>query len=876
MTKHVTRLLNQFAPKSYNLTIQTDAPKAKFAGKIIIEGKKVGRPAKRITLHQKDLRIKKVLLYKHIKKSSSKEEIRINRIYCHKKYDELRIHSEEILYPGEYMIHIEYSGDITKPMEGVYPCFFEYEEQKKQLLATQFESHHARAVFPCIDEPAAKATFDFSLLHDIHDVALSNTPIQNSVTLTSKDKTLLANTSYSKVQKATFQTTPIMSTYLLAFIQGDLRYKESKTKDGTLVRAYATPDNVQFTDFALDVAVKCLEFYNEYFGIPYPLEKCDLIALPDFASGAMENWGCITFREQCMLVDPKNTSLPNKQYVAMVVAHELAHQWFGNLVTMRWWTDLWLNEGFASWIEYMAVDYIFPEWQMWTQFTIDEQHRALRLDSLEHTHPIEVPIKNPDEIRSIFDTISYSKGASVIHMLHQYLGKDHFKDGLRYYLKKHAYANTDTVDLWRALEKISKKPVQSYMHSWTTQEGFPVVRVSKDDRAEDTHTISQQRFLINQTVPDAKKLHSSCWPIALQANQPIKPELFDSPTAVLHFKASSPLPLKLNSGQSGFFRVAYSEEQLEQLIPLIANKRLDCLDRLGILSDTIETIKAGFMPTRSFFQIVSALKEEDDYVVWDVIASGLGAIRSVMDNEEIRELMKPLSRQLAQKQYTRLGWEPRSDDVYFDQLLRPLIFGIMTTAEDSSAEKKALSLFDSTDTIDNIPPDIRSTVLSTTVRIRNDGKTFAKIVHMYHNAKLSEEKTTIAAALCSFKDQEIFDKSLSFIQDSDFVRPQDIAYWVVYCFSNRFGKQKAWIWLQDNWQWLLDTVGSDLSFYRFPIYVANSFSDEHMLQEFKKFFEPRSNPAIKRSINQGIEILQWQAAWKKRDQQDTINFLRSL
>src|SRR6185369_11319931 len=218
---------------------------------------------------------------------------------------------------------------------------------------------------------------------------------------------------------------------LLAFVYGEMDYLEAKTKQGVIVRTYATPDNVEITSFALETAVKVLDFFNDYFGIDYPLAKCDLIALPDFASGAMENWGCITFREHALLVDPNHTSLGSKQYVALVVAHELAHQWFGNLVTMRWWSDLWLNEGFASWIEYLAVDHLFPEWQMWTQFVVDEQQQALKMDALEHTHPIEVPVYHPDEIRTIFDAISYSKGASVIHMLHDYLGADMFREGLR-------------------------------------------------------------------------------------------------------------------------------------------------------------------------------------------------------------------------------------------------------------------------------------------------------------------------------------------------------------------------------------------------------------------------------------------------------------
>jgi puromycin-sensitive aminopeptidase len=414
MGKNVKRLFAEFQPKHYILELEPDREAKTFTGMVIISGNKVYRPNERLTFHQSGLTVTSAHIIRHDKKGD--EEITVDRINHHGAFDEVRLHAKTKLYPGNYTVRLHFKGKITRPMNGMYPCFFEEDGHEKQLIATQFESHHAREVFPCIDEPEAKATFDLTLTTPAGETVLANTPVKHQETKEGRTKT-------------TFLTTPHMSTYLLAFVYGELGFKEAKTRDGVLVRTYATPHNVQFTDFALDVAVRTLEFYNDYFGIDYPLPKCDMIALPDFASGAMENWGCITYREQCMLVDPANSTLANRQYVAMVVAHELAHQWFGNLVTMRWWTDLWLNEGFASWIEYLAVDHLFPEWQMWTQFAVDEQQRAFKLDALEHTHPIEVPVHHPDEIRTIFDTISYSKGASIINMLHEYLGHDAFRDG---------------------------------------------------------------------------------------------------------------------------------------------------------------------------------------------------------------------------------------------------------------------------------------------------------------------------------------------------------------------------------------------------------------------------------------------------------------
>ena len=490
MPAKVRRLFEQFQPENYNLTLELDDTAMTFKGSVTIRGKKTGRPSERLTFHQKQLKVTKASLIKHDKKGD--QPIAVKRINNQDSFDEVRLHSDSMIYPGEYTVSLEFSGSITRPMNGIYPCFFEDDGQQKKLIATQFESHHAREAFPCIDEPEAKATFDLTLL----------TPAANS-------KEVLANTPVATTKTAkglvttVFEQTPRMSTYLLAFAYGDVGYLEAKTTSGITVRTYATPANVQYTDFALEVAVKCLEFYNEYFDIEYPLAKCDFIALPDFSSGAMENWGCITFREQVMLVDPKNTSLHIKQYVAQVVAHELTHQWFGNLVTMKWWNDLWLNESFATWMSYLAVHELFPDWQYWTQFIVDEQLPAFKEDALENTHPINVTINHPDEIRTIFDAISYNKGGSVLHMLHAYMGADDFRDGLRVYLKRHSYKNTESTDLWAAWEEASGKPIGDFMTAWTHKEGYPIVHADFTQGS-----LRQERFYLNPAAD--KKPDRAC------------------------------------------------------------------------------------------------------------------------------------------------------------------------------------------------------------------------------------------------------------------------------------------------------------------------------------------------------------------------------
>lgn len=837
MSKKVTRLYESFKPENYNLLIDLDAAKRKFSGKVVIKGKKIGKPSKRLTFHQKDLITNKITVTRHNKDKD--EEVKIDRSNYHKSFDELRLHSSQILYPGEYTVEIEFSGKITDPMNGLYPCSFNHEGKKKLLLATQFESHHAREVFPCVDEPEAKATFDLTIsAPNDGTTVLANTNVKSEKIEASKKLT-------------SFETTPIMSTYLLAFVQGEIGFKQAKTKRGTLVRAFATPDNVGFTDFALETAVGCLEFYEDYFGIAYPLEKSDMIALPDFASGAMENWGLITYREQCMLVDPKNTSLGTKQYVAMVVAHELAHQWFGNLVTMKWWTDLWLNEGFASWIEYLAVDHLYPDWDMWTQFIIDEQQSALKLDALENTHAIEAPINHPDEIRSIFDAISYNKGASVIHMLHGYLGADDFRNGLRQYLKKHAYKNTTTNDLWTALEKASGKPVKAFMHTWTSRPGFPLLSVSRKDQEVE---LLQERFYMQKPT---KPSHGH-WPIPLLTTE--APESFDQ-ARLTYSSKNTASNLKFNTGQSGFYRTLYSPEILVDIADKIEES--SPLDRLGILADSFETSKAGYGSAVDAYKLLESYANEDNAVVWDVIAINLGETRRVMDDEVIRESIKPYILRLVDKQLNRLGKTEKKADSHFDKLLRPTILGLASSADHPEIKQWCIDTFNKIKKVDEVHADLRGVVFNTAAR-HGDVKVYDKLLKFHNTTDLSEERTTLAAALTAFEQPDLINRSLELII-TDTVRRQDAMYWLAYSLMNRYAKRDAWQWMQANWQWLETELGSDLSFYRTPIYAARSFSDQAFIKEYKKFFEKHQSASLDRSIKQGLEMLEWQTAWKKRD-----------
>jgi aminopeptidase N len=858
MSKSINHLYDRFKPISYKIQLEINKNNKSFEGTVLIKGTQTGPPSKRVTLHQKGLKINSAKIFKFDKKSSNKYELEISRLNTQQKLDELRIHSKDLIYSGIYELEIRFSGKISETMHGIYLCKHKQNNKEKLMVATQFESHYAREAFPCIDEPEAKAEFDLTIITPEDELVISN----NNVLSEENDD--------QGSKKTVFKTTPKMSTYLLAFIVGDLKHKELTTGNGTVLRAFATPNNIDKVDFALDIASKSLELFEDYFEIKYPLEKCDFIALPDFASGAMENWGCITFREQSLLVDEKTTSLSTKQYVATTVAHELAHQWFGNLVTMKWWTDLWLNEGFASWVAFFAIDKLYPEWNMWTQFIIEEQHSALKLDALKNTHPVEVPINHPDEIRSIFDAISYEKGASLIHMLHSYLGPELFKRGLASYLRTNAYRNTVTEDLWDSLEKVSKKPVRNFMSKWTSQSGYPLVRVSQPSN-QALH-LTQERF--NDSDSKVK------WPIPI-LNSSIKQTTLDDKQSEIDISSKKPVRLKINKDQGAFYRTIYDQQLLKKIIQAENYQLLSPLDKVGLLADIAEASRLGYSSSVEALILIEELYKESDYVIWDTIITTLSSLKSAMNDEAFNKLINPYVIEISSNEYKRLGWQEGANESHFDQLLRPNILAINAGAKNKDVIKKCEQLFElikshkQYDAKTNpIPPSQRSIVYSSVIRHSNDQKTYDKLISMHRQTDSSEERLNITAGVTSSKNPEVIENVLDYIINGD-VRLQDAPYWIAYSLANKHSKKPAWHWLKTNWQWLIKNLGEDLSFYRMPLYVARSFKSREELEEYIEFFKPLITPAMERSYNQGLELIDYQIKWRERDFESVSEYLKA-
>ena len=814
----VPRLINQFVPSSYKLSLLINRQERFFEGIVTIFGTSLSND-KIIILHSKDLNIKSIVF------DGKKADFTFG------DNDSLIITHQDMA-KGDHIIVISYSGKIVDSMHGIYPCYYEYDGIKKELIATQFESHHAREVIPCIDEPAAKATFDVTLTTEKDVIVLGNMPIR---TQTLQNNELVT----------TFETTPVMSTYLLAWVIGNLHKKTALTKSGVEVNVWATPaQSADSLDFALDVATRSIEFFDEYFGIAYPLPKCDHVALPDFSSGAMENWGLITYREVALLADPKTTSIDNKRYAATVIAHELSHQWFGNLVTMQWWNDLWLNESFATLVEYIAIDTLEPSWNIWLDFASYESIAALKRDSLAGVQSVQMEVNHPDEINTIFDgAIVYAKGARLLQMLRHYIGDEAFKAGLKYYFKKYAYGNTVANDLWLAFEKVCGKNIESFMTKWISQPGFPVLHVLK---RHDQIVLTQNRL-----VSKSGTKSDSLWPIVLNSNSSNMPEIFDSSTISLKYNDNT--TIRFNIGNNAHFITHYNAGLLSKIITQLNHGKLLPINRLQILNEQNILASAGIINSSKLVSLLDTFKNESIEPVWDTISLVISELKKFVQTDENAEShLRTFAGELAKKQYKRLGWESDANESETDTKLRRIILGLMLYSEDLNVISTAIKKFHAKP-VEELDPELRTTIITAVVRYENDISTIDSLIKVYEMTDLAELQQSICSALTSTRNPKVISKLLKLLKNTSIIRTQDTARWIIYLMQNKYSKTRTWKWLRDNWSWINITFSGDKSYDDFPRYAAAILSTTKQLREYESFFRPMLiNPALTRVIEMGI------------------------
>lgn len=834
MTK-VPRLLDTFTPNHYNLTLDlTRAEEKEFYGTVIISGDSTSES---ISLHSKGLTIQSATI------DNQPADISFG------EFDELKL-SQPNLKNGNHTICINFSGTITDAMHGLYPCYFTHDGVKKQLFATQFESHHAREVFPCVDEPAAKAEYDLTLVTQTGITVLGNMPVKYEE-------------ENGNSRTTTFEKTPRMSSYLLAFVIGELHKKTARTKSGVEVNVWATPaQNENTLDFALNIATRSIDFYDEYFGVKYPLPKSDHVALPDFSSGAMENWGLITYRESCLLADPELTPESSRRFIATVIAHELSHQWFGNLVTMQWWNDLWLNESFANMMEYVAIDALQPDWHMWEDFATNEVTAALRRDSLDGVQSVQADVNHPDEISTLFDpAIVYAKGGRLLVMVRKLIGEEAFRAGLKSYFEKFAYKNTVGNDLWQELESASGQPIVNLMNAWISQPGLPVVSVSN---SHDTAILSQERFFIGEHQPS-----DALWPIPLFANQPLDVKILNQKEATVSIEK----PLQLNCGLSAHFVTKYDESSREYLLKNITE--LPTLDKICILQDATILARAGFENSASLLPLALSLKTETNEKVFGMAAGALTELRKfVDDNDAARDSLKKISGEFARATFEELGWDEKAGESDDDRERRTTALSLMMYSEDKEVLNEAKTRFDN-NKLEDLPTEIRALIISANVRHFETPEMIENLFAAYKNTPSNDLQNDIAIGLTSTKNPETAEKILANIKDSNIIRPQDASRWFVYLIRTRESRQIAWNWLKENWVWVEGTFGEDKSYDDFIRYAATALLTSNELDDFRQFFEPMENiPALTRTIKLGITEISARVELIERDKADVLSALQ--
>ncbi|KAG0210662.1 hypothetical protein BGX28_009089 [Mortierella sp. GBA30] len=854
-------LPSNVTPSHYTLTITPDLKEFTFGGYVEID-LTIHEATKTVQINTKDLTLKTT----SIEIDGKTHEPVSTTFDDHRDTTTFTFDSE--LPKGTAVLRILYDGILSDKMAGFYRSSYkDGEGNTKYMGVTQFEATDARRAFPCWDEPSAKATYSISLVVPTELVALSNMPVCSVTQVEPEQKTV------------NFEKTPIMSTYLVAWAVGEFEYIETTTtklEKPVVCRVYTLPGLKEQGRFALEITPKVLEYFSEIFGTAYPLPKLDHLAVPDFDAGAMENWGLVTYRTVALLFDEKTSDLRFKEQVAVTVAHEIAHQWFGNLVTMEWWDHLWLNEGFATWVGTLAVDHLFPEWDTWSTFVVDDMQRGVGLDSLRSSHPIEVPVSDPHEIHQIFDAISYSKGASVIRMLSNWLTVDVFLAGIRRYLKKHEYENATTDDLWNALSEESKIDVREFMNTWTRVIGVPILNVTE---ADGIVTVEQHRFLSTNDVKAEED--ETIWWVPLGVHP--KPESIADANQTLKSRSLSfevpEGPYLFNKHYSGVFRTNYPPSAIGRIGKAIleGSDLVGLSDRAGLVADIASLSKSGHTATSNFLDLVQYYKNEETYVVWELLAGRVGEIASIFsENERINQGIKQFQRNLVDRMVQKLGWEFPEGEDYLTSRLRNVILRSAGRAghEATVAEaKRRFALFVSDPAQDSIlHPSIRQTAFEI-VLSQGGEEEFRHVLKYFHGAP-KQDQQVIALLALGFVQQPELIAEVQALAISEAVRPQDIFYVLAGLAANPASRRPTWEWVKANWNTLAERYKSSMSMLGACVkYPLSQSSDGTLVKDVREFFADKDTKDFQRALDQAIEGLDVNSAWVQREQEGLSEWL---
>ncbi len=821
---------NNVVPHKYTITFKPNFKTFKFEGHEVISAS-IRDSTKKIILNAKELEIEKAAII------SNGIEYVANVVFDSK--EETATLKIDKSISGDVQIKIDFIGVNNDNMYGFYRSKYLEGKETKYMLTTQFEAPNARNAFPCFDEPSFKATFEVSMIVNKDQDCISNMPISS------------VNDLGGNIREVKFDETPKMSTYLLYLGVGKFDYIKGEAGD-TKVRVITTPGKKHLARLPLRYAIDSIKFFEDYFGIKYPLPKVDFIAVPDFAAGAMENWGAITFREADLLINEKS-SVAVKQRVAEVIAHELAHQWFGDLVTMKWWNDIWLNESFATFMSYKAMDHIFPEWKIMTEYLRDTIAIAFSADQLKSTHPISMPVKTTADIVQMFDEISYEKGGTVLNMLEQYSGSEIFREGLHKYLKKHSYSNATKFDLWEAIDDAARSKhksikVTKVASNWIDKAGYPIIEVKRD---KNSVTLKQSRYFLLNNLSDGTK-----WPVPINylSNGKEKQVLLEKKSLLIN--AARDAAIKLNLGQNGLYRVAYNDKDLEMLGEMIRSKKLSGIDAWGVENDLFAMIRSGRSKAEKYLEFVDKHCFGCEYPLNASVLNHLSWLFNIMPNDKkasVKELLLRYSTDIIDN----VGWKRGKNEPAHVTMLRSVAIRNAALSGHVPTIENALTLFDNfIKRGQEIDQNLKGAVYSITAMER--GASVLNILKTkYKSEELPEEKLMLLSSLGRFNDKKLLLGSLKFTMSKD-VRLQDSFRIPAEVASNPAGTELIWPWIKDNWQELKKRYAEGTHMLSRIVGMLRVLNTKEEKADIEKFFGSKENfrDDISKDLNKSLENIE--------------------
>lgn len=861
------RLPDFIQPVHYDLEVKVLMEEDRYTGVVSISVN-LSKDTRDLWLHIRETRITKL---PELRRPSG-EQVPIRRCFEYKKQEYVVIQAEEDLAATSgdsvYRLTIEFEGWLNGSLVGFYRTTYTEDGQTKSIAATDHEPTDARKSFPCFDEPNKKATYNISLIYPKEYSALSNMPVEKEETLDSDWK------------KTTFMKSVPMSTYLVCFAVHQFTSIQRTSRSGKPLTVYVQPKQKQTAEYAANITKAVFDFFEDYFAMEYSLPKLDKIAIPDFGTGAMENWGLVTYRETNLLYDPLLSASSNQQRVASVVAHELVHQWFGNIVTMDWWDDLWLNEGFASFFEFLGVNHAEADWQMLSQVLLEDVLPVQEDDSLMSSHPVVVTVSTPAEITSVFDGISYSKGASILRMLQDWITPEKFQKGCQIYLENFKFKNAKTSDFWDSLEKASNQPVKEVMDTWTSQMGYPVVTVSGKQN------ITQKRFLLDNKADPSQPPSA----LGYTWNIPIKwTENGNSNTTVyyrsnkegitLNANLSGDGFLKINPDHIGFYRVNYEEETWDWIAETLSSNHTNfsSADRSSFIDDAFALARAQLLDYKTALNLTRYLKSEEDFLPWERVISAVSYIISMFeDDRELYPLIETYFRSQVKPIADSLGWQDTGSHI--TKLLRASVLGFACKMGDGEALGNASQLFEAwLKGSESVPVNLRLLVYRYGMQNSGNEAAWNYTLEQYQKTSLAQEKEKLLYGLASVKDVTLLARYLEMLKDPNIIKTQDVFTVIRYISYNSYGKSMAWNWIQLNWDYLVNRFTINDRYLGRIVTIAEPFNTELQLWQMQSFFAKYPNAgAGAKPREQVLETVKNNIEWLKLNRKSISEWFTSI